>query len=43
MRSKPDLGLGDYSGRQIRFGIREFAMLGIGNGMAAYQRGMFIP
>ncbi|WVW83577.1 transketolase [Kwoniella bestiolae CBS 10118] len=40
---KPESGLGDYSGRQIRFGIREFAMVGLGNGIAAYQKGMFIP
>ncbi|WWC61577.1 transketolase [Kwoniella dejecticola CBS 10117] len=40
---KPSSGLGDYSGRQIRYGIREFAMVGIGNGMAAYQKGAFIP
>ncbi|WVQ99141.1 transketolase [Kwoniella sp. CBS 9459] len=40
---KPDSGLGDYSGRQIRYGIREFAMVGLGNGIAAYQKGMFIP
>jgi dihydroxyacetone synthase len=40
---KPDSGLGDYSGRQIRYGIREFAMVAIGNGMAAYQKGMIIP
>ncbi|KAK4689319.1 dihydroxyacetone synthase, partial [Tremellales sp. Uapishka_1] len=39
----PKSGLGDYSGRQIRFGIREFAMVALGNGMAAYQKGMFIP
>ncbi|WVQ67995.1 transketolase [Kwoniella botswanensis] len=40
---KPESGLGDYTGRQIRFGIREFAMVGLGNGIAAYQKGMFIP
>ncbi|WVF71758.1 transketolase [Kwoniella sp. CBS 6097] len=40
---KPDSGLGDYSGRQIRYGIREFAMVGLGNGIAAYQKGMFLP
>jgi len=39
----PESGLGDYSGRQIRFGIREHAMVGVGNGLAAYQRGAFIP
>ncbi|WWC70483.1 transketolase [Kwoniella pini CBS 10737] len=40
---KPGSGLGDYSGRQIRYGIREFGMVGIGNGIAAYQKGAFIP
>ena len=40
---KPESGLGDYAGRQIRFGIREHAMVGAGNGLAAYQKGMFIP
>ncbi|KAL7418643.1 hypothetical protein Q5752_007102 [Cryptotrichosporon argae] len=39
----PKTGLGDYAGRQIRYGIREFAMVAIGNGLAAYQRGMFLP
>ncbi|KAK8853030.1 transketolase [Kwoniella newhampshirensis] len=39
----PKLGNGDYSGRQIRYGIREFAMVAVGNGLAAYQKGMFIP
>ncbi|KAG7527769.1 hypothetical protein FFLO_06611 [Filobasidium floriforme] len=39
----PASGLGDYSGRQLRYGIREFAMVGLGNGMAAYQKGAFIP
>jgi dihydroxyacetone synthase len=40
---RPESGLGDYSGRQIRYGIREFAMVAAGNGMAAYQKGMTIP
>jgi transketolase len=40
---QPETGLGDYSGRQIRYGIREFAMIGISNGMNAYQNGMIIP
>ncbi|KAJ7641468.1 Transketolase, thiamine diphosphate binding domain-containing protein [Roridomyces roridus] len=39
----PETGFGDYSGRQIRYGIREFAMIGIANGMNAYQNGMIIP
>lgn len=40
---QPASGLGNYSGRQIRYGIREFAMVGLGNGMAAYHKGTFIP
>ncbi|KAJ9099731.1 hypothetical protein QFC20_005609 [Naganishia adeliensis] len=40
---KPESGLGDYSGRQIRFGIREFSMVGLSVGLAAYQKGMYIP
>lgn len=39
----PDKGSGDYTGRQIHWGIREFAMVAAGNGMAAYQKGMYIP
>ncbi|KAL1731909.1 Transketolase, thiamine diphosphate binding domain-containing protein [Schizophyllum commune] len=39
----PDTGFGDYSGRQLRYGIREFAMVGAANGMNAYQNGMIIP
>ncbi|KAF9042632.1 hypothetical protein BDZ89DRAFT_1128536 [Hymenopellis radicata] len=38
----PETGLGDYSGCQIRYGIREFSMIGLANGMSAYQNGMFI-
>lgn len=33
---KPSSGLGDYSGRQIRYGIREHSMAAIANGLAAY-------
>ncbi|KAK7044130.1 hypothetical protein VNI00_007847 [Paramarasmius palmivorus] len=33
---KPDSGRGDFSGRQIRYGIREFSMAAIANGLAAY-------
>lgn len=40
---KPSSGNGDFSGRQIRFGIREHAMVALGNGLAAYHRGMFLP
>lgn len=32
----PSTGLGDYSGRYIRFGVREHAMGAIMNGIAAY-------
>ena len=39
----PESGKGDYSGRQVHWGIREFAMVAAGNGMAGYQKGMFIP
>lgn len=39
----PLSGKGDYTGRQVMWGIREFAMVACGNGMAAYQKGMFIP
>ncbi|KAG4306560.1 hypothetical protein PORY_000548 [Pneumocystis oryctolagi] len=37
----PSTGLGDYTGRYIRYGVREHAMVGIMNGLAAY--GMIIP
>lgn len=40
---RPDGGLGDFTGRQIRYGIREFAMVAIGNGMAAFQKGAILP
>ncbi|KAK9458536.1 Transketolase, thiamine diphosphate binding domain-containing protein [Lipomyces oligophaga] len=33
----------DYSGRVVRYGIREHAMAGVSNGIAAYQPGAFIP
>ncbi|KAG5649514.1 hypothetical protein H0H81_003345 [Sphagnurus paluster] len=39
----PSTGLGYYTGRQIWYGIREFAMIGVANGMNAYQNGMIIP
>lgn len=39
----PTTGLGDYAGRQIRYGIREFAMVALANGMAAWHKGTFIP
>ena len=39
----PASGLGSYRGRQLRYGIREFAMCAIGNGMAAYAKGAIIP
>ncbi|KAH8911046.1 transketolase [Coniochaeta sp. PMI_546] len=37
----PSTGLGDYSGRYIRYGVREHAMGAIMNGIAAY--GTLIP
>ena len=37
----PSTKLGDYSGRYIRYGVREHAMAGIMNGMAAY--GTILP
>lgn len=37
----PSTGLGDYTGRYIRYGVREHAMIGIMNGLAAY--GAIIP
>ena len=36
MKAYPDLSAEDYSGRNIRFGIREFAMAAVSNGMALY-------
>ena len=37
----PVLGIGDYAGRYIRYGVREHGMAGIMNGIAAY--GTLIP
>ena len=37
----PNLGIGDWSGRYFRYGVREHAMAGIMNGMYAY--GTVIP
>lgn len=37
----PSTKLGDYSGRYVRYGVREHAMAGIMNGMAAY--GTILP
>nr|BAJ11494.1 dihydroxyacetone synthase [Ogataea methanolica] len=34
---------GDYSGRYLEYGIREHAMCAIANGMAAFNKGTFIP
>ncbi|KAL2840732.1 Transketolase, thiamine diphosphate binding domain-containing protein [Aspergillus pseudodeflectus] len=34
---------GNYSGRYIRYGIREHAMCAISNGLAAFNKGTFIP
>lgn len=38
----PSTGLGDYSGRYIRFGVREHGMAAICNGIAAYGLN-FVP
>ncbi|KAK4507509.1 hypothetical protein PRZ48_001244 [Zasmidium cellare] len=37
----PSLGIGEWSGRYIRYGVREHAMAGIMNGLSAY--GTLIP
>lgn len=37
----PDLGIGDWSGRYLRYGVREHGMAAIMNGLAAY--GTIIP
>lgn len=37
----PSLGIGEYSGRYLRYGVREHGMAGIMNGLAAY--GTVIP
>ena len=37
----PSLGIGDWTGRYMRYGVREHAMAGMMNGMAAY--GTVIP
>ncbi|CCH43898.1 dihydroxyacetone synthase [Wickerhamomyces ciferrii] len=34
---------GDYSGRYVHYGIREHAMAAISNGIAAFNKGTFIP
>lgn len=34
---------GDYSGRYIHWGIREHAMCAISNGLAAFNKGTFLP
>ncbi|WWC95056.1 transketolase [Kwoniella sp. B9012] len=39
----PKSGYGDYSGRQIRYGIREHAMVGVANGLAAWHKGAIVP
>lgn len=36
MKAFSDIAKGDFSGRNIRFGIREFSMAAISNGMALY-------
>lgn len=43
-RIKTTCGInGDYSGRYIHYGVREHAMAAIANGIAAFNRGTFIP
>ncbi|KAK4861557.1 hypothetical protein LT330_003592 [Penicillium expansum] len=37
----PDLGIGEWAGRYIRYGVREHAMAAVMNGLAAY--GTIIP
>lgn len=37
----PDLGIGDWTGRYLRYGVREHAMAAMMNGMASY--GTIIP
>jgi transketolase len=39
----PSTGLGDYSGKYIRYGVREHAMGAIMNGLAAYGPSTVIP
>lgn len=39
----PSSGLGSYEGRQVRYGIREFAMVAVGNGLSAYHKGLVLP
>ncbi|WWC64906.1 transketolase [Kwoniella dejecticola CBS 10117] len=39
----PKSGYGDYSGRQVRYGIREHAMVAAANGVAAWHKGAFVP
>lgn len=39
----PKSGYGDYSGRQVRYGIREHAMVAAANGIAAWHKGAIIP
>ncbi|ORX51653.1 transketolase [Hesseltinella vesiculosa] len=39
----PSTGLGDYSGRYLRYGVREHAMFAVMNGLAAYSNGAIIP
>ncbi|WVO24458.1 transketolase [Cryptococcus decagattii] len=39
----PKSGYGDYSGRQIRYGIREHAMVAAANGLAAWHKGAIVP
>ena len=35
--------LGDYTGRYVRYGVREHGMGAIMNGLAAYGKNLYIP
>ncbi|GAA5911689.1 hypothetical protein JCM6882_006940 [Rhodosporidiobolus microsporus] len=39
----PENGLGDYTGRYIRYGVREHGMGAIANGIAAYGPNLMVP
>ncbi|WOO86265.1 Dihydroxyacetone synthase [Vanrija pseudolonga] len=39
----PITNLGDYTGRAVRWGVREHAMAAIANGIVAYHPGAFLP
>ncbi|PWN40961.1 transketolase [Ceraceosorus guamensis] len=39
----PQTGYGSYAGRHIHYGIREHAMAGVANGLAAYHPNALVP